>query len=166
MSITCPILIPLARSLCPIPGNGACDDPTTISAAAHSRLAPTSPRALARTRTTTCGPHLLPFSRSSFAVKKDSKSQRTTGHHPYFSRTNNNEYQQAYMQQNIAVHTRIYLMHAGQACTDHLHAGACKDMVIRHRPFACTVHANGTLPIACKLGTVHRPVVVCSHALQ
>ena len=68
----------------------------------------------------------LIFSRSSFAVQKDSKLQRTTGHHPYFSRTNNNEYQQAYMQENIAVHTHEYI-----SC---MHA--C--MTSMHRPFACT----------------------------
>ena len=69
MSIICPLLIPLARSLCPIPGNGACADPTTISAAAHSRPAP-SPSALARARTAACGPHLLPFPASLLLYKK------------------------------------------------------------------------------------------------
>ena len=70
-------------SLCPISGNGACADPTTISTTAHSRLAP-SPSALVRARTTTCGPHLLSYLCSSFAVQKDSKSQRSTRHHLYF----------------------------------------------------------------------------------
>ena len=104
-----------------------------------------------------------------FCCTKDSKSQRTTRHHLYsFSRTNSSKYQQAYVQESIAVHTHVvYLMYACRTtCTVHLHALACKDMVIRHRPFACTVHANETLSFACRLGTVHHPVVLCSHALQ
>ena len=39
INITCPLLISfsLARSLCPIPGNSACADPSTIAAVAHLR---------------------------------------------------------------------------------------------------------------------------------
>ena len=81
----------LAHLFSLIPGNDACADPT--AAAAHSRPEPL-PSALARTRTVTCRPHLPPFSRSSFVVQKDSKSQRTAGHHSHFSHTNDSKYQQ------------------------------------------------------------------------
>jgi hypothetical protein len=64
----------------------------------------------------------LTFSRSSFAIQKDSKSQHTTRHHLYFSRINNSKYQQAFMQENIAVHPHEYISHAcrgGKASATH-----------------------------------------------
>ena len=118
----------------------------------HTRARPPSPSALARTRTTTWGPHLLPFSRSSFAIQKHSKSQRTTGHHPYFSRTNNSKYQQAYMKESIAVHTH---MNISRACTQDMPPSICMHLHARtrwlgtvylHAPCMqmrhCPLHAN------------------------
>ena len=43
-SCSSPFSLSLACSLCPIPSNGACTDPTTIAAAAHPR--PNPPRRL------------------------------------------------------------------------------------------------------------------------